>query len=477
MAKRTKNANEQNGLQPGDETVLSIEDINHLGQGVGHINGLTVFTTNTIPGDSVHVRVIRRHPKYAVAELLRILQPANARIEPDCPQADRCGSCTLQMMRYADQLHFKQQQVEQALLRIGHIELQPGVIQPIIGMDDPWHYRGKAQFPVGGSPEQPLIGYYASRTHEIVDAPVCRIQYPVVDAIRETLRQHIRTWQIEPYQDTIHQGLLRHLVVRIGYATGDIMIILVLNGDNIPGQHELVRQLHLCIRENQEAELPPLNLRSVWLNINKARTNVIFGPEDQLIDGQPWIEEVIVGIRSRISAQAFFQVNPRQTARLYQQVLDMAALRGHERVLDLYCGTGSITLQLAAQALYVHGIENHMGAILDARINAQLNHFTNVSFEAGNTEDVLPIWMEQHRDLDLVVLDPPRKGCESVVLNVLGELQAPRMIYVSCNPATLARDLRILQTFSYKVQRVQPIDLFPWTGHVETVVLITRKND
>ena len=216
MAKRTKNANEQNGLQPGDETVLSREDINHLGQGVGHINGLTVFTTNTIPGDSVHVRAIRRHPKYAVAELLRILQPAIARIEPDCPQADRCGSCTLQMMRYADQLHFKQQQVAQALLRIGHIELQPGVIQPIIGMDDPWHYRGKAQFPVGGSPEQPLIGYYASRTHEIVDAPVCRIQYPVVDAIRETLRQHIRTWQIEPYQDTIPQGLLRRLVVRIG---------------------------------------------------------------------------------------------------------------------------------------------------------------------------------------------------------------------------------------------------------------------
>lgn len=472
--KRTKKSAHAAGLQPGDRTTLLIEDINHAGQGIGHVDGLTVFVKDAIPGDVVLVHVTRRHHGYAVAELMQLNQPSPHRIVPDCPQADRCGGCTLQMMQYEEQLRYKQQQVEQALTRIGRISLEPGVMQPIIGMDDPWHYRGKAQFPIGGSIDEPLIGYYASRSHKVIDAPVCRIQYPVVDALRETMRQHIRHWQVEPYREDDRQGLLRHLVVRIGYATGDVMVILVVNGDSIPGQQELIRQLDTCVKTHQEPVLPTLRLRSVWLNINRAATNVILGREDRLLYGDPWIEDIILGIRSRISPQAFFQVNPRQTARLYQQVLDMASLRGSEKVLDLYCGTGSITLQLAAKAGQVLGIESHPAAIADARMNAALNGLTNVTFSAGKTEDILPEWQKQNTSVDLVVLDPPRKGCDPAVIAALGDLQAPRLIYVSCNPATLARDLNQLQSYGYAVQLVQPVDLFPWTGHVETVVLMSR---
>ncbi|MDW7656853.1 MAG: 23S rRNA (uracil(1939)-C(5))-methyltransferase RlmD [Bacillota bacterium] len=471
---RRKKAANGAGLQPGDSATLLIEDINHAGQGIGHVDGLTVFVQEAIPGDRVLVNVTRRHTGYAVADVLQLLQPSPYRIIPDCPQADRCGGCTLQMMQYEEQLRYKQQQVEQALTRIGRIILEPGIMQPIIGMDDPWHYRGKAQFPIAGSVKEPLIGYYASRSHTVIDAPVCRIQYPVVDAIRETLRQHIRRWQVEPYRENDRQGLLRHLIVRIGYATGDIMVILVINGDSIPGQPELIQQLHACVQTHQEPELPLLRLRSVWLNINRATTNVIMGQEDRLIDGQPWIDEIILGIRSRISPQAFFQVNPRQTTRLYQQVLDMAALQGNEQVLDLYCGTGSITLQLARKAGWVLGIESHPAAVADARMNADLNGLANVTFSAGKTEDILPEWQKQGRSIDLVVLDPPRKGCDPAVTAALGDLQTPRLIYVSCNPATLARDLSQLQSYGYNVQRVQPVDLFPWTGHVETVVEIEK---
>lgn len=473
MKRKEKDANAA-GLQPGDRATLLIEDINHAGQGIGHVDGLTVFVQDAIPGDRVLVSVTRRQSSYAVADVLQLLQPSPHRIIPDCPQADRCGGCTLQMMQYEEQLRYKQQQVEQALVRIGHIDLSPGVLQPIIGMDDPWHYRGKAQFPISGSTQEPLIGYYASRSHAVVDAPVCRIQYPFVDAIREAVRQHIRNWQVEPYSEAERQGLLRQLVVRNGYATGDVMVILVINGDSIPGQQDLIEQLHACVQTHQEPELPPLRLCSVWLNINRATTNVILGPESRLIDGQPWIEEVILGIRSRISPQAFFQVNPRQTVHLYQQVLKMAALQGNEQVLDLYCGTGSITLQLARKAGWVLGIESHPAAIADARMNAGLNGLTNVSFNAGKTEDVLPEWQKQGTPIDLVVLDPPRKGCDPAVIAALGDLQAPRLIYVSCNPATLARDLNKLQSYGYAVQRVQPVDLFPWTGHVETVVMMLR---
>lgn len=460
--------------QPGAVISLRIEDINHEGQGIGHSDGLTVFVEQTVPGDRVEAVIERRHPRYATARLSRLFEPSGQRIEPDCPVAAECGGCTMQAVRYDAQLQYKQQQVENALNRIGHLSLAKGILQPIAGMEDPWHYRSKAQFPVAGSWEHPQIGFYASRSHEVVDSTVCRIQYPVVDAIRETVRHHIRTWRIDPYRELDGQGLFRHLIVRLGYATGDIMVIFVLTGDGLPGQHELVESLRQCVEHSPTPELPPLHLRSVWINTNRKKTNVIMGPDSQLIDGDPWIEEEILGVRSRISPQAFFQVNPRQTTVLYQTVMDMADLHGNEQILDLYCGTGSITLQLAREAGWVLGIESHPAAIADARINAELNGMTHIEFTAGRTEDMLPAWLEQGVSIDLVVLDPPRKGCEPAVIDALIKLQAPRIIYVSCNPATLARDLALLHHDGYQVQRVQPVDMFPWTGHVETVVLMSR---
>jgi 23S rRNA (uracil1939-C5)-methyltransferase len=461
-------------LKPGTQITVLIEDLNQQGQGVGRSAGLVIFVDGTIPQDLVKVRIIKRQARYAVARLLEILQASPDRIEPACGLSDRCGGCTLQIMSYKGQLAYKEKQVQAALTRIGKIKLDPGVLQPIIGMADPWHYRNKAQFPVAGRSSQPLIGFYASRSHTVIDGDTCPIQYPIFDVIRKRVRQHIKAWRIKPYDEQKRQGLLRHLVIRLGYATGDIMVIFVINGQELPGQEELVESLHECIKENQEPELPPLSLASVFLNINQKATNVILGEKNLLLAGKPYIEEEIMGVRSRISPQTFFQINSRQTAILYEQILSLAALQGTEHVLDLYCGSGAITLQLAKKAKSVLGIEIVPAAVHDAKENARFNQIYNVSFQAGKAEKILPeIWHELNADL--VVLDPPRKGCEIEVIKTLGKLLPTKIIYVSCNPATLARDMGLLSGYGYEVLRIQPVDMFPWTSHVETVVLMSRK--
>lgn len=456
---------------------LDITGINQEGQGIGRDHGLAVFVPATIPGDQALVQIESKRSNYAVASLIRLISPSNDRIKPACPQAALCGGCSLQMMAYSAQLKHKQQQVSDALQRIGRVPELSVKMRTIIGMDEPWHYRSKVQFPVAGTVDEPEIGFYASRSHTVIHAPSCAVQPPVCDLIRDIVAGHIRQFNIEPYNEAAHSGLLRHLVVRMGFFTGEVMVILVLNGDSLPGQDELYRALQTTVENCQDPALPPLKLKSFYINANQAKTNLILSPDCRLLAGEAYIEEEILGLRYRISPLSFFQVNPRQTELLYASALEMAGLTGSESVLDLYCGTGSISLLLARHARQVTGIEIIAEAIADARVNAERNGIANAAFMVGKAEELLPRLVNEGLNADVAVVDPPRKGCEPALLDALIQVGVGRIVYVSCNPATLARDVYRLQGGGYEVKAVQPVDMFPWTGHVETVVLITSSTE
>ncbi len=469
-AKRKKSA-----TQPGNPALeIEITAINQEGQGIGRLDGLAVFVPATIPGDLAQIRMASQRSNYAIGRLLKVLRPSPDRIASACPQAADCGGCSLQIMTYPAQLHHKQQQVADALTRIGHVADIERLLRPIIGMDQPWQYRSKVQFPVAGTAAAPEIGFYASRSHQVIHAPLCPVQPPICDVIRDTVAAHIRAWQIEPYDEASHTGLLRHLVVRLGFATGQVMVVLVLNGDSLPDQDELYAKLRDAIAACSDPALPPLKLTSFYINKNTDKTNLILSNHCRLLAGEPFIEEIILGLRYRISPLSFFQVNPRQTERLYAAALDLAGLTGRESVLDLYCGTGSISLLLAKQARQVTGIEIVPEAIADAKVNAEINGISNVEFLVGKAETLLPELVSNGLIADVAVVDPPRKGCDAALLDALIEVGVGRIVYVSCNPATLARDVARLQDSGYVVEAVQPVDMFPWTGHVETVTLLTR---
>jgi len=476
MGEKNNHQNNSSGgsLKVGDHIKLRIIDINQEGQGIGRHQGMAVFVPSAIPGDDIEAIIDKTTSRYAVARLARMLTPSPDRADPLCPRAVDCGGCTLPSMTYPAQLRYKELQVIAALERIGHIANVPALTRPIIGMAEPWHYRSKVQFPIAGTAHKPLIGFYAPRTHQVIEAAACPIQPPVCDRIRDAVRQHIIDYSIEPYQESTHAGLLRHLVIRIGFFTGEIMVTLVINGEILPGWENLYQTLQKAIATAPEPNLPPLRLASFNLNINRARTNLILSDDCRLLAGQPWIEEIILGLRYRISPLAFFQVNPRQTERLYAAALELAGLTGRETVLDLYCGAGSITLQLARQAREAIGVEIVAPAIADARVNAALNGITNARFYVGAAESILPQLLAEGLVADVAVVDPPRKGCEGSLIQALTNLGPRRIVYVSCNPATLARDIALLQPTGYRVQAVQPVDMFPWTGHVETVVLMSK---
>lgn len=477
MAKGNKKIIKENNrsvIRAGDVAEIRISDISTGGQGIGRLHGLTVFVPEAVPGDLALVRIDRIKSRYAVADLQGLISPSADRTIPHCAVFGDCGGCSLQMMAYAAQLAMKQTRVIETVNRIGQMTDAASKTQPIIGMDEPWQYRSKVQFPVAGSAENPEIGFYATGSHRIVKTVDCPIQPPVCDAIRHLIVDHLREWSIEPYQEETHKGLLRHVVIRIGFFTGEVMVGLVINGKDLPGQDVLCEKLRALVAAGRDPRLPPLRLTCVYLNINRAQTNVIQSDECVLLYGRLWIEEKILGLHYRISPLSFFQVNPHQTQRLYQTVLDLAALTGSETVLDLYCGTGSISLLLARRAKAVLGMEIIPEAIADAKINASINGIANVNFVTGKAEDLLPQMLAGGHAADLVVLDPPRKGCDPALLDALITADIKKLIYVSCNPATLARDIAILRSGDYQVRLIQPVDMFPWTNHVETVVLMSK---
>jgi len=448
-------------VNEGEKIEITIDNINHDGEGVGRFRGFTVFVPAVAPGDTVSANVISVQKNYARALLQDVINGSPARVIPLCEHYDACGGCQLQHIEYAEQLVIKHKQVENALQRIGGLGI---TVHPIIGMSDPWHYRNKAQVPVGMEGKLLRAGFYEKRSHKIVDLRCCEIQHPLNDQAVHTVRQALEELRIPAYYEKEHKGLIRHIMTRACFATGEVQVVLVINGPAIPRQTELIEKLRRSIE----------NLSGIVININTRRGNTILGNKEETIWGQSYLLEKLGGLHFKVSPRSFFQVNPTQTEILYAKVKEYVALSGTETVFDLYSGIGTISLYLARSAAKVVGVECNEDACRDACDNADLNEIANARFFFGAAENVVPRLYKEGYRAHVVVVDPPRKGCEESLLKTVVSMQPERIVYVSCNPATLARDVKFLSTNGYRAIEAQPVDMFPHTMHVETVVLITK---
>lgn len=452
-------------MKKDDTLIIKIEDLSSEGLGVGHSeDGIALFVKDTVIGDLAEVKVMKMKKNYGFARLTKILESSPDRIDPPCPVARQCGGCQIQAMSYEAQLRFKENKVRNNLQRIGKFENPP--MEPIVGMQEPFRYRNKAQFPVGKDREGKLsAGFYAGRTHSIISCEDCLLGAEVNQTILKLVLSHMERLGVSTYNEETGKGLVRHIMTRVGFATGQIMVCIVINGNKLPGADALVKKL---------AAIP--GMTSITLNVNKEKTNVIMGRELISLWGQDYIEDTIGDVRFRISPLSFYQVNPRQTEKLYGKALEYAGLTGNETVWDLYCGIGTISLFLAQKAKQVYGVEIVPEAIRDAKQNAELNGFTNAEFFVGKAEEVLPEKYEKEGIFaDVIVVDPPRKGCEESVLQTMIQMAPKRIVYVSCDSATLARDLKILCENGYELQKCCPVDMFGNSVHVESVVLLSRK--
>ena len=451
-----------------DLLTVTIEDMGHDGEGIGKVDGYTVFVKDTVIGDKVQAKIMKAKKNYGYARLVEIMEPSKDRVEPRCAYARQCGGCQIQALSYEKQLAYKQQKIENNLIRIGGFQKEEIPMQPIIGMEDPYHYRNKAQFPVGCDKEGHLIaGFYAGRTHSIISNRKCYLGVEVNEQILNLVLAHMEAYDIPAYDEMTGKGLVRHVLIRYGFQSKEIMVCLVVNGGYIPEAEELIARL---------CKIP--GMTSISLNINREKTNVILGRKGKLLWGKEYITDTIGPIAYQISPQSFYQVNPVQTQKLYEKALEYAGLEGNETVWDLYCGIGTISLFLAQKAKQVYGVEIVPAAIEDAKRNATLNHITNAEFFVGKAEEVLPEKYEKEGIYaDVIVVDPPRKGCEESVLATMVKMQPKRIVYVSCDSATLARDLKDLRGEGYEVKKVQGVDQFPHTVHVETVCLLSKLHE
>ena len=453
-------------IKKNDEFIIEIKDLGSRGEGIGKYDGYTLFVNNTTVGDRVKVKLMKAKKSYGYARLVEIIEPSPYRVTPRCKIADKCGGCSIQHLKYEKQLEYKQDKVANCLERIGGFDLSTIEINPIIGMEEPYYYRNKAQFPVGKSKDgKTLIGFYAGRTHSIIDTNECPIQKDVNTQIIKVFRSFLDRYQISIYDEKEHKGLVRHILTRIGFTTGELMVSIVINGKDLPYKDKLIEEL---------IKIP--KMVSISLNINEKKTNVILGQEIKMIWGKDHIVDYIGDIKYQISPLSFYQVNPIQTKKIYEKALEYADLSGKELVWDLYCGIGTISLFLAGKAKKVYGVEIVEDAIQDAITNAKINKIENAEFFAGAAEEVVPrMYKEESIYADVIVVDPPRKGCDESLLDTMVEMGPKRIVYVSCDPATLARDLKYLSQKGYKVEKVQPVDQFPHGGHVETICLMSRK--
>lgn len=504
-----------------DETVIDIIGMNHDGEGVGRAEGYTLFVAGALPGEKVRVKVLKTKKQYGYAKLLEIVKESKDRVAAPCAIYAQCGGCQLQHMSYEGQLHWKRQIVVDNLKRIGKLNVagegengsesrrvhqevntqdtaaghpqvdnfssEEGAVHssgdkavyewmnvpncsagitvlPTLGMDEPWRYRNKAQVPMGEMEGGLIGGFYAKGSHRIVDMERCLIQHEHNDEVVERIKEIGRRVGIRAYNEETGKGLLRHVVVKKAFRTGEMMVVLVTNGDSIPHVEAWIHG----IRE----EIPQVT--SICQNVNTKKTNVIFGDVTRVLWGNEVIYDYIGDVQFAISARSFYQVNPVQTEVLYSKTVEYAGLTGKETVIDAYCGIGTISLFLAQHAEHVYGVEIVKEAIEDAKKNADLNEIRNATFEAGPSEDVIPRWKEQGITPDVIVVDPPRKGCDPRLLETILEMRPERVVYVSCNPSTLARDLRVLEDGGFRTVEVQPVDMFPHTVHVESVALLVR---
>ena len=448
-------------LKKNDLVTVTIDDMGKDGEGIGRYEGCALFIKDAVIGDVVEAKIMKMKKHYGYARLMKVIKPSDKRTEPVCAFHRQCGGCQLQALAYEEQLLFKQRKIQGNLERIGHFTEIP--MEPIIGMEHPYHYRNKAQFPIGRDKNGRLIaGFYAGRTHDIIPNLDCALGVPENAQILQIVLNFMNEYTIEPYCEKDGTGLVRHVLIRKGFTSGELMVCLIINASALPHADALVQEL--CTVKG---------MKSISININRRRDNVILGEQVKLLWGSEYIHDSIGGIDYRISPLSFFQVNPVQTKKLYDLVLDFAQFTGQETVWDLYCGTGSISLYMAAHVKEVHGVEIIPQAIEDARANALGNDIHNASFYVGKAEEVVPaLYREEGIYADVIVVDPPRKGCDETLLTTMLQMAPKRIVYVSCDSATLARDLRILCDGGYRLERVRGVDCFGQTGHVESVVLM-----
>ncbi len=505
-------------MKKNDIYEITIEDIGNDGEGIGRIDGMAVFVKDTVMGDVAKIKIIKVKKNYTYGRLEELIKPSPFRVEPICANARRCGGCAIMHMSYDKQLDYKLNKVKNCLERIGGLTDVASIMEPVYGMEKPYNYRNKMQFPVGLDKDGKVqIGFYAGRTHSIIDLECCHIGHPVNDYLVKHLRGWLQKWQDKTgkfiYDEEKHQGLVRHILTRVGFTTGELMVCVVVNGDSLDidagfkskksnisiaevgrlGYNDtsmVDKELEVAVKQavkeynlNQAYATKDYFLEikstSLSININKDKTNRILGDKCVMLYGQDYISDYIGDIKFNISPMSFYQVNPIQTKVLYDKAVEFAGLTGQEVVWDMYCGIGTISLCLAKKAKKVYGVEIVPQAIEDAKENAKINDISNTEFFCGKSEEVVPEFYKgsdnSGKHPDVIVVDPPRKGCDSILLDTIDEMAPKRLVYVSCDPATLARDVKILVEKGFEVEKVAVVDQFGHSGHVETVCLLSKK--
>lgn len=448
-------------VNKNEEIELTVESLSHEGVGVCKVNGYPLFVKNALPGETVNVKVTKTLKNYGFGRLQEIVTPSIDRVTPPCAVYSQCGGCQLQHLSYQGQKNFKQQHVIDVFRRLGHFT-DANVLETK-GMDNPWAYRNKSQLPYGTVNGMNQLGFYRERSHDLIATDTCLIQNTHNDRAMQAINAILAKHEVFPYNERTHKGVLRHVMLRYGRSTNELMVVLITRTPDMPSRRVIVEEIIAAVPE----------IVSVYQNVNNKKTNVIFGEQTIHLYGQETIEDTIHDVKFKISPRSFYQINPDQTEILYAEALKSAALTGNENVIDAYCGIGSISLCLAKDAKHVYGVEIVPEAIEDAKENAIINGLENTTFEAGPAEVVIPNWYKQGITADVICVDPPRKGCDEKLLNTLLKMKPRRIVYVSCNPATLARDARVLVDGGYKLEDVQPVDMFPQTTHVEVVTAFT----
>ncbi|MEH7438880.1 23S rRNA (uracil(1939)-C(5))-methyltransferase RlmD [Neobacillus drentensis] len=450
-------------VNKNDYIDVIFEDITHDGAGVAKVEGYPLFIPNGLPGEKAKIKVIKTGKGYGIGRLIELYEKSPYRVDITSEEKHKYGGCQLEHISYEGQLKYKENQVRQVLTRIG--KLEDVVVHPILGMEEPFHYRNKAQVPVGEKDGKLIAGFFKPRSHEIVDTNESLIQLPEVNEAVQVVKEICSELGIPAYQEESHKGVLRHIMARYGKQTEELMVVIITRTTDLPQKNRLI--------EEMVARLP--KLKSIVHNVNSKRTNVIMGEKTNVLWGNEVIYDYIGDVKFAISALSFYQVNPVQTKVLYDKALEYANLSGEENVIDAYCGIGTISLFLAQKAKKVFGVEVVPEAIEDAKRNAELNEIKNAEFAAGEAEVVIPKWYKEGNTADVLVVDPPRKGCDEALLQTIIEMKPKKVVYVSCNPGTLARDLRILEDGGYRTVEVQPVDMFPMTTHVECCAWLERK--
>ncbi len=447
-------------IKKNDDITLKIEDMTNEGSSVGHYDGMAVFVRGAVTGDEIVSHIIKAKKNYAIGIVKEIVSPSPYRIESDCPVSNKCGGCSFRNMTYGAELQYKQNRVADAVKRIGHID---AAIMPIIGADTVDNYRNKAQYPVNIENSEFEAGFYAYKSHRIIPCTDCRLQQREFKGILDVVADWVKQNNVTSYDEKTGRGLLRHIYIRRAPKTGETMVCLVINGKNIPNESELVNAL-----------IEDENIKSVCVNINREKTNVILGNRTNVIYGQKTITDVLLGKKFVVSPESFYQINHDQCEKLYTKAAEYAGVTGNETVVDLYCGVGTIGLSMADRVKQIFGIEIVPQAIENAKINAKQNGISNAEFFCGDAFDGAKELEKRGIAPDVVILDPPRKGCQKELFDVIEQMNPKRIVYVSCDSATLARDLQVLQTKGYRTLEVTPVDMFPRTPHVEAVAKIVK---